>query len=568
MDGIELFCRSFIGASYLISAETMRGRFSKDIEHIIEYYSKGILEGTSLASKEFWGDSSHLLIENTSIIIGLFETEKYIWDQYKKEEQKCIIDYIRTFLGKSYYQNNWLWFMIFHFLFLERFGNEDYYAEIIELLKKIEQWHLGNGWYSDGNHSDSINIDYYAAWAMQYYANAFIRHASGKYSKQKKKLIEHSSEFIKTYQYFFAPKTINVPYGRSQLYRFATVGPIGLILSNQNSSKLDFGRLKTGVFDNIKVFFQKGVLDSDGFLTMGFLRACPYILEHYSGSGSPYWAMKFFSLLCIPDNSPFWTTLPKKESFEHQITIKPIKQVIVNNRSSEIKLFNCGSINNNYPSKYNKFVYSNLFCGSYLKKGLFPDNTLLIKVSNKWHSIGKILFSSVESGICRMRWTFEKLESVFVDTLIVAFSDGYFFSHSISSPFDSFFKIGGFLIEDSVDCEYDNNQSSVMLRNSANECLSFISVGNSDVGCVSVESTKHTINGKRCSCPIYSGWISANANDSMLAGWVGTSIGLGVVEIPKIEIVGSQFILKKGQDEYIYKMNNDQNNCVYGSEIK
>ena len=554
MDGIEAFCRSFIGAGYLISAEKKRGKLNKTLDNLIGYYAQGILQGTDPASAQFWGDNRHLLVENTSIIIGLFNTEDIIWNVYSSNEKECVLGYIRKFLKKDFYENNWLWFIIFHFLFLERMGGEDHSNEIERLLNKIEQWHLGDGWYSDGNPADGIHVDYYSAWAMQYYALAFVLHASDKYKNKKRIFLERGIEFIKTYQYFFIAGATHPPYGRSQLYRFAAIGPIGLLLAIQDKLDIDLDRLKVSLSDNLKAFFQKEILDSDGFLTMGFYGPCPDVLERYSGSGSPYWAMKAFSLLLIPENSAFWDPCEIHQNEEVVITIKSIKQVIVHNRSSEIKLFNAGVISKDYPSKYNKFVYSNLFLGDYSKRELFPDNTLLIRRQVKWYSIGKIISSYCESGVCRIQWSPEIIDDVLIKTLIAGFTDGYFFVHKFSCPFALTFKLGGFLLEDDANVEFNINECSTILRNNLSRRSSLLYVAMPFDGTMSVEATKNTINGQRYSCPIYSGSIPFNTTEPTIAGWVGTSIGLAQPDVPRIEVADSQYILRKGEKQYRYEI--------------
>ena len=56
-------------------------------------------------------------------------TKNVLWDNYDKKEKELIINYFKSFLDLEIYQNNWLWFKIFHYLFLEKFNDVDYSTE-------------------------------------------------------------------------------------------------------------------------------------------------------------------------------------------------------------------------------------------------------------------------------------------------------------------------------------------------------------------------------------------------------------------------------------------------------
>ena len=42
-------------------------------------------------------------------------------------------------------------------------------------------------------------------------------------------------------------------------------------------------------------------------LTIGYGYPQQYMAEQYNAPGSPYWGLKVFLLLALPDDHPFWT---------------------------------------------------------------------------------------------------------------------------------------------------------------------------------------------------------------------------------------------------------------------
>lgn len=48
------------------------------------------------------------------------------------------------------------------------------------------------------------------------------------------------------------------------------------------------------------------IYDNAGVLTIGYAYPNLQMSETYNAPGSPYWALKSFAFLALPDNHPFW----------------------------------------------------------------------------------------------------------------------------------------------------------------------------------------------------------------------------------------------------------------------
>ena len=59
------------------------------------------------------------------------------------------------------------------------------------------------------------------------------------------------------------------------------------------------GEVKTLCNSTMKFYFNEPILTDRNHLSMGWLRPCEWVLEHYNCGGSPLWATKAFSLLFL-----------------------------------------------------------------------------------------------------------------------------------------------------------------------------------------------------------------------------------------------------------------------------
>jgi hypothetical protein len=102
-------------------------------------------------------------------------------------------------------------------------------------------------------------------------------------------------------------------------------------------------------------------------MSMGFLRPCADMLEHYSCGGSPYWATKAFNLLMIPPADPFWKTPEAPLPIQLGNYSRPIKKagilLVGDKRTGHVQLVNGKSYHDKpeYNDKYTKQAYSSVF---------------------------------------------------------------------------------------------------------------------------------------------------------------------------------------------------------------
>ena len=64
--------------------------------------------------------------------------------------------------------------------------------------------------------------------------------------------------------------------------------------------------MKGIIVRNLNWWLARPIFDRDGVLTIGYGYPQMYMAEQYNAPGSPYWGLKVFLLLALPDDHPFW----------------------------------------------------------------------------------------------------------------------------------------------------------------------------------------------------------------------------------------------------------------------
>ncbi|MEU9624810.1 DUF2264 domain-containing protein [Streptomyces sp. NPDC087228] len=367
-DGLEGFARSF-----LLAACRIAGAGGAVDPALIERYAAGLAAGTDPRSGEAWPrltDCSQQMVEAASVAVALHETRPWIWDRLDARVQERVVDWFSGFVGGRTWDNNWRLFQVVSEQFLASVG-APYSREDIETnLDRIEDWYVGDGWYTDG---DGRNFDYYIGWAMHLYPLLWSRIAGPDDGGRSEVYRQRLRRFLADYPHFFGSDGAPVHQGRSLTYRFAALAPVWMG-ALADCSPLAPGLTRRLASGTMRHFAERGVPDERGLLTLGWYDTFLPSTQPYSGPASPYWASKGFLGLLLPADHPVWTErelpLPVEES--DQYTALPAPGWLLHGTRDDgiVRLINHGSDHNPPyaeaadPSEgtadphYGKFAYS------------------------------------------------------------------------------------------------------------------------------------------------------------------------------------------------------------------
>lgn len=215
--------------------------------------------------------------------------------------------------------SNWLLFSATVESFLRKAGAPCDNYRISSSLRKIEEWYVGDGWYSDGPH---FAFDYYNSFVIHpmYIEALEVFTEAGKHKKiwnmpdcDYHKAIERAQRFGMILERMISPEGTLPVFGRSITYRTGSLQTLALISwRGWLPKELSNGQVRCGMTAVIKrMFGDNRNFNAGGFLTLGFNGSQPEISDYYTNNGSLYMASLALLPLGLPADSAFWTDAPQ-----------------------------------------------------------------------------------------------------------------------------------------------------------------------------------------------------------------------------------------------------------------
>ncbi|MFE2417413.1 DUF2264 domain-containing protein [Streptomyces hokutonensis] len=344
-DGLEGYARTLLLAA-----------FRRD-ETALERYADGLAAGVTGVWPRI-EDRSQPLVEAASIALALRLTRPLLWDRLDEPVRQRAAAWLTDALTAEPWPCNWELFPVTVGGFLQEIGHEPEASRkaIDHGLERIEQWYVGDGWYTDG---DGRKFDYYNGWAMHLYPvlHAWLADDPRLLDLYGTRLERHLADYARLFGADGAP----MHQGRSLTYRFATTAPLwlGALTGRTPLSPGETRRLASGA---LKYFLDRGAVDDRGLLTLGWHGPNEAVLQGYSGPASPYWASKGFLGLLLPPDHEVWTAVEEPGPAERADAVTAITPAnwLLQSTSSDglVRLHNHGSADVRYDPYYTRLAYS------------------------------------------------------------------------------------------------------------------------------------------------------------------------------------------------------------------
>ncbi|MFG2786370.1 DUF2264 domain-containing protein [Streptomyces sp. NPDC048419] len=344
-DGLEGYARTLLAAA-----------FRRD-ETVLQRYAEGLAAGVA----GVWPrveNRGQPLVEAASIALALRLTRPLLWDRLDDGVRQRAAAWLGDALTAEAWPCNWELFPVTVGGFLQEVGHEpEASRKAIERgLARIEEWYVGEGWYTDG---DGRKFDYYNGWAMHLYPvlHAWLADDADLLDRYGGRLSRHLADYARLFGADGAP----MHQGRSLTYRFATTAPLwlGALTGHTPLPPGQTRRLASGA---LKYFVERGAVDSRGLLTLGWHGPSTALLQGYSGPASPYWASKGFLGLLLPGDHPVWTAQEEPGPAERSDALTAISApnwLLQSTRSDGlVRLHNHGSEDVRYDPYYTRLAYS------------------------------------------------------------------------------------------------------------------------------------------------------------------------------------------------------------------
>lgn len=213
---------------------------------------------------------------------------------------------------------NWLLFSSTVECFLKKAGAQTDYYRITSALRKVDEWYVGDGWYSDG---EDFAFDYYNSFVIHpmYVECLEVMTNGGKQNIWNVKggnfpnALKRMQRFGMILERFVSPEGTFPVFGRSITYRTSVLQPLALLsLRGWLPKELPAGQVRAAMTAVIqRMFGDNRNFNAEGYLTLGFNGSQPNISDWYTNNGSLYLASLAFLPLGLPADAPFWTDAPQ-----------------------------------------------------------------------------------------------------------------------------------------------------------------------------------------------------------------------------------------------------------------
>lgn len=401
---------------------------------------EGIAHGTDPQHKEYWGqygDGEQAYVEMAPLAYGLLMVPEKVWEPLKQKERIQFAEWLRQINSHHISDNNWLFFRVLVNCGL-RHVHQDYSRECLEQdLARIDEFYLGDGWYSDGA---TAQRDYYIGFAMHFYSLIYAKLMAKEDPERCAEYKERAALFAQSFICWFGKRGEALPFGRSLTYRFAQ-GSFWCALAFADVEVFPWGVIKGIVNRHFRYWFSNPILDREGKLTLGYAYPDLHMCEGYNSPSSPYWSFKSFLVLALPDTHPFWTAeelpLPKLE----RINCLPHPGMIIQReRDGYVTALTSGQYAEWEPvhcaEKYEKFAYSSYFGFSvprsyYNLAQAAPDNMLAFLKAGYYHVRRRCMSVSCSKERIVSLWS--PMEGVIVETELIPHGNGHIRTHNIQA---------------------------------------------------------------------------------------------------------------------------------------
>ena len=424
------------------------------VDRLWPAWREGIINGVDPAHPEYWGevgDYDQRLVEMAVFGMGMALAPEKFYFSLPQKAQDDLYAWLDQINRREMPPNNWVFFRVLvnmGFIVCGRPANE---ARMAADFALIEEHYEDGGWYYD--YVDQR--DYYTLWAFHFYGMVYARVMGARDPERSKTFVERGRQIAKDFICWFDREGEALPFGRSLTYRFAQGSFFAaLALAEGETEEIDYGVMKRLLLSNLRRWARKPIFTRDGVLTIGYGYPNLLMAEGYNAPGSPYWAMKSFACLALPEDHPFWQAQERDARTPGMSRQVHARMLIARSADgSHVMAYPAGGHCHEHAhgeAKYEKFVYSTVFGFSVpkaqklLQDGAF-DSMLAFSADGATY-VPRYGCTSFDIGETCVRATWSPMPGVTVDTTITPAGEWHVREHVVRTDKTVWAAEGGYAI--------------------------------------------------------------------------------------------------------------------------
>jgi hypothetical protein len=415
---------------------------SSDME-FEKLYKNGLINGTDPASPEYWGkchDYDQRFVEMAAIAFGLLFAPDKTWNPLSDQEKDNLAEWLNEINRSKCCDCNWRFFNILVNIALKKLAMPYDEKELESSLAYIEACDIGDGWYEDGVKGQT---DYYIPFAMEFYGLIYAIVMKEEDPERCQRFLKRAEAFGKDFVYWFSEDGSALPYGRSLIYRFAQASFYSACVM-AHIEPLPLAVMKGIIVRHLNYWMNQPIFDHTGLLTIGYCYPNLQITESYNSPESPYWAMKSFLCLALPEDDIFWKCeAAKLPELDSQKYLAKADMIVQRRQNGNVVALPGGYLeahkHAHSEEKYTKFAYSTKYGFSVMRSQLnlheaAPDSVLSFEVFGHIYTRVNSISDTVSENKVVSDWS--PLPGIQVHSEIIPFKEGHRRIHTITSEYE------------------------------------------------------------------------------------------------------------------------------------
>jgi hypothetical protein len=251
---------------------------------------------------------SQPIVDAAFIAHGFLRAPKVLWEPLDTVTKKRFVEEFSSLRNRKASYSNWLLFSGIIECFLMSIGEQYDPVRIDIAIRKMKEWYVGDGWYSDG---PKFSMDYYNSFVIHPMLVDMLKICSEKkfstleeYETAVKRMVRYS-EFLER---LISPEGTFPAFGRSITYRTAAFQALAqTALMEKLPEHVSPAQVRCGLTKIMHNMFDNSAnFDKNGWLILGFNGTQPMIADQYTSTGSLYLATLGFLPLGLPADNHFW----------------------------------------------------------------------------------------------------------------------------------------------------------------------------------------------------------------------------------------------------------------------
>lgn len=257
-----------------------------------------------------WKGASQTLVDAAYIANSFIRAPKTLWEPLDETTKKRYIQEFKGLRSVRPAYNNWLLFRAMIEAFFVSIG-EEYDAYVLDIaIRKLNEWYLGDGWYSDG---PEYSLDYYNGYVMHTMLVEITEVLEEKKIRPAIKFdlaLRRMQRYNELLERLISPEASFPAVGRSMTYRMGAFQTLALSAWKYGLPKsMSEGQVRNALTSVMKrMFAMEGNFGKEGFLQLGFVGHQPNLADYYTNNGSLYITSLVFLPLGLTPDHTFWTS--------------------------------------------------------------------------------------------------------------------------------------------------------------------------------------------------------------------------------------------------------------------